>query len=167
MKKRKSIMIAVGIAAFILSLIIKLINLSDSQEMSALEKYYEENIEKMHVEEKLDGVISILNAAADEYKQAVEKGVQPDWTVLEPKFYDAIANLESQKEELKKIVIDDEKIREVHSYLISSYEEMIDGYKELVKGLKEENNELIHSANAKLSKGQENVMKWEQMLNGK
>ncbi|MEA4963552.1 hypothetical protein [Lutispora sp.] len=164
MNKKKLIVIG-ALIIFAFSIIRMVANIGGSQNASAIDKYYDKDLKGLGVEDSLSGAIDKLTEASKEYESAAAEGKPVDWTILEPKFNDAIKEMEAKKAEIEALNIEDEKVKEINSYLISSYDGMIKGYKQLVQGMKEGNNEMIRSADETLRKAQDDIGKWQTMMN--
>jgi len=162
MKNWKMILI---IAAVVLALVSAIRFVGDFSDVnSPVDKYYDVDIKNLSVEQNLDEVMPMLQEATEELKKMQAEGAV-DWTAVDADFEKALSSLESKKAEIEKIDIEDQKVKEINTYLISSYEGMISGYRELLKAFKEGNSDMLNTAGEKLTKAQSDIQKWQDMLN--
>ncbi|MFZ5353633.1 MAG: hypothetical protein ACOZCL_13060 [Bacillota bacterium] len=133
---------------------------------SPVSVYYNQ-INQLKVEDNLDAASKGFESVAGECTSVINNGGTIDWAVYEPKFNEPIKLMEDMKTKLEAVETTDQEVKDIHAYLISSYENMINGYKEIVKGMKEGNQDMLTQAAEKMTRAQEDILVWQEKLNQK
>ena len=129
-----------------------------------IEKYMNEDIAGIGVEKNMDEAATMLEEILGECAEKLENGEEVDWDEVEQKVDPVLAGMQETRDKVAQIEITDEDVKEINSYLVSTYDKLISGYEKMIAGFRDMDDELINKGSDDLTGAQEDILKWYELI---
>ena len=129
-----------------------------------IEKYMNEDIAGIGVEKNMDEAATMLEEILGECAEKLENGEEVDWDEVEQKVDPVLAGMQETRDKVAQIEITDEDVKEINSYLVSTYDKLISGYEKMIAGFRDMDDELINEGSDDLTGAQEDILKWYELI---
>ncbi len=131
---------------------------------SAVETYMTKDIEAIGVEQNMDEAGAQMEAILGAVIEKVNNGEEVDWEAVNEEIHPVLTSMKETRDKVAQISITDAKVKEINSYLVSTYDYLISGYRKLIDGFRIMDEELINAATDDLNKAQEEIQKWYDLI---
>lgn len=131
---------------------------------SPVEKYVNQDIERIGIEKNLDEAGTKLEEIMGECAEKLGTGEEVDWDEVEQKVNAVLTSMQEVRDEAAQLDITDEGVKEINSYLISTYDKLISGYENIISGFKTMDDALISEGADDLTAAQEDILKWYELI---
>lgn len=131
---------------------------------SAVEAYMTKDIEAIGVEQNMDEAGAQMEAILGAVIEKVNNGEEVDWEAVNEEIHPVLTSMKETRDKVAQISITDAKVKEINSYLVSTYDYLISGYRKLIDGFRIMDEELINAATDDLNKAQEEIQKWYDLI---
>ena len=129
-----------------------------------IEKYMNEDIAGIGVEKNMDEAATMLEEILGECAEKLENGEEVDWDEVEQKVDPVLAGMQETRDKVAQLEITDEDVKEINSYLVSTYDKLISGYEKMIAGFRDMDDELINEGSDDLTGAQEDILKWYELI---
>ena len=129
-----------------------------------IEKYMNEDIAGIGVEKNMDEAATMLEEILGECAEKLENGEEVDWDEVEQKVDPVLAGMQETRNKVAQLEITDEDVKEINSYLVSTYDKLISGYEKMIAGFRDMDDELINEGSDDLTGAQEDILKWYELI---
>ena len=129
-----------------------------------IEKYMNEDIAGIGVEKNMEEAGTMLEEILGECAEKLENGEEVDWDEVEQKVDPVLAGMQETRDKVAQLEITDEDVKEINSYLVSTYDKLISGYEKMIAGFRDMDDELINEGSDDLTGAQEDILKWYELI---
>ena len=129
-----------------------------------IEKYMNEDIAGIGVEKNMDEAATMLEEILGECAEKLENGEEVDWDEVEQKVDPVLAGMQETRDKVAQLEITDEDVKEINSYLVSTYDKLISGYEKMIAGFRDMDDELVNEGSDDLIGAQEDILKWYELI---
>ena len=129
-----------------------------------IEKYMNEDIAGIGVEKNMDEAATMLEEILGECAEKLENGEEVDWDEVEQKVDPVLAGMQETRDKVAQLEITDEDVKEINSYLVSTYDKLISGYEKMIDGFRDMDDELVNEGSDDLIGAQEDIQKWYELI---
>lgn len=129
-----------------------------------IEKYMNEDIAGIGVEKNMEEAGTMLEEILGECAEKLENGEEVDWDEVEQKVDPVLAGMQETRNKVAQLEITDEDVKEINSYLVSTYDKLISGYEKMIAGFRDMDDELINEGSDDLTGAQEDILKWYELI---
>jgi hypothetical protein len=131
---------------------------------SAIETYMTKDIEEIGVEKNMDESGTKLEEILGAVSEKIANGEEVDWDAVSQEIDPVLAGMQETRDKVAQISIKDENVKEINSYLISTYDKLISGYEKLIDGFRDSDEAMINEASDDLTGAQEDIQTWYSLI---